>query len=145
VDSGLLIAALNRGDRHHRWAINAIEAQRRLKTPLVVPEVVAGEAFTKLRYDRRISGRGDARPALTVFGLLEAGSKIFEVRGMPDESLRRSVALLARYVDQSFSWVDAIVLLSADDDRRVDRLLTVDSSLAAYRFSHRVAVSMPGD
>ena len=112
---------------------------------MVVPEVVAGEAFTKLRYDRRISGRGDARPALTVFGLLETGRKIFEVRGMPDESLRRSVAVLARYVDQSFSWVDAIVLLSADDDRRVDRLWTVDSSLAAYRFSHRVVVSTPSD
>ena len=112
---------------------------------MVVPEVVAGEAFTKLRYDRRISGRGDARPALTVFGLLETGRKIFEVRGMPDESLRRSAALLARYVDQSFSWVDAIVLLSADDDRRLERLWTVDSSLAAYRFSHRVAVSTPSD
>ena len=112
---------------------------------MVVPEVVAGEAFTKLRYDRRISGRGDARPALTVFGLLETGRKVFEVRGMPDESLRRSAALLARYVDQSFSWVDAIVLLSADDDRRVERLWTVDSSLAAYRFSHGVAVSTPSD
>jgi hypothetical protein len=112
---------------------------------LVVPQVVAGEAFTKLRYDRRISGRGDARLGLTVFGLLEAGSTVFEVRGMPHESLRRSVALLAKYVDQSFSWVDAIVLLSADDDRRVDRLWTVDSSLAAYRFSHGVAVSTPSD
>jgi hypothetical protein len=109
----------------------------------VVPEVVAGEAFTKLRYDRRISGRGDARPALTVFGLLEAGTELFEVRGMPEESLKRSGALLARYVDQPFSWVDAIVLLSADDDRRVDRLWTVDSSLAAYRFSHDVAVASP--
>ena len=104
---------------------------------------MAGEAFAKLRYDRRISGRGDARPALTVFGLLGVGSTVFEVRGMPDDSLRRSVALLAKYVDQSFSWVDAIVLLSADDDRRVERLWTVDSSLAAYRFSHGVVVSTP--
>jgi hypothetical protein len=125
--------------------MNAIEAQRKSKFPLVVPEVVVGEAFTKLRYDRRISGRGDARPALNVFGLLEAGSKFFEVRGLPNESLRRSVALLARYVDQSFSWVDAIVLLSADDDRRVERLWTVDSSLATYHFSHTVAVSTPSD
>jgi hypothetical protein len=109
----------------------------------VVPEVVAGEAFTKLRYDRRISSRGDARPALTVFGLLEAGRELFEVRGMPDQSLRRSVALQARYVDQSFSWVDAIVLLSADDDGGVERLWTVDSSLAAYGFSHQIAVSTP--
>jgi hypothetical protein len=140
-----LIAALNRGDRHHHWAATVIEAQRKLRAHIVVPEVVAGEAFTKLRYDHRVSGRSDARPALTVFGLLAADSEFFQIRGLPTESHRRSVDLLARYVDQTFSWVDAIVLLSADDDQRVERLWTVDSTLAAYRFSHHVAVSTPGD
>ena len=140
-----MIAALNRGDRHHRWAVDVIEAQRTRRAPIVVPEVVAGEAFTKLRYDHRVSGRRDARPALTVFGLLAADSELFEIRGMATESHRRSVELLARYVDQSFSWVDAIVLLSADDDHRVERLWTVDSSLGAYRFSHRVVISSPGN
>jgi hypothetical protein len=140
-----LIAALNRHDRHHRWAVDVIAAQRRLRTPIVVPEVVAGEAYTKLRYDRRVSGRRDARLALTVFGLLAADSELFEIRGMPSESHRRSVDLLARYVDQTFSWVDAIVLLSADDDHRAERLCTVDSTLAAYRFSHQVEISSPGD
>ena len=110
----------------------------------MVPEAVAGEAFTKLRYDRRISSRGDARTALSVFGLLEAGQDLFEIRGMPNDTFRRAVTLLARYVDQSFSWVDAIVLLSADDDRRVDSLWTVDTTLAAYRFSHHVVVATPG-
>ena len=138
-----MIAALNRDDRHHRWAVNVIETQRKVRAPIVVPEVVAGETFTKLRYDRRVSGRGDARPALTVFGLLAADSELFEIRGMPAESHRRSVDLLARYVDQTFSWVDAIVLLSADDDRRVERLWTVDSTLGTYRFSHQVLVSSP--
>ena len=119
-----MIAALSRGDQHHRWAVNAIEMQRKLRAPIVIPEVVAGEAFTKLRYDHRVSGRRDARPALSVFGLLAADSEVFEVRGMPKESHARSVQLLARYVDQNFSWVDAIVLLSADDDRQaLDRRL----------------------
>jgi predicted nucleic acid-binding protein len=140
-----LIAFLNRGDRHHRWAVNVIESQRKLRVPIVVPEAVAGEAYTKLRYDRRVSGRRDARPALTVFGLLATDSELFEIRSMPSESHRRSVELLARYVDQTFSWVDAIVLLSADDDRRVQHLWTVDSTLSAYRFSHRVAVSSSGN
>lgn len=111
----------------------------------MVPEVAAGEAFTKLRYDRRISSRGDARTALTVFGLLEAGQDLFQIQGMPNDSFRRAVTLLARYVDQSFSWVDAIVLLSADDDRRVESLWTVDPTLAAYRFSHHVVVATPGN
>lgn len=139
-----MIAILNRGDRHHRWAVNIIDAQRKARTHIVVPEVVAGEAYTKLRYDRRVSGRRDARPALAVFGLLGADSELFEIQGLPDQSHRRSVELFARYVDQTFSWVDAIVLLSADDDRRVERVWTVDSTLGAYRFSHQVAVSGPG-
>jgi predicted nucleic acid-binding protein len=140
-----LIAALNRGDRHHRWAINVITSQRKVRAPVIVLEVVAGEAYTKLRYDRRVSGRGDARPALAVFGLLAADSELFLIRSMPNESHPRSVALLARYVDQNFSWVDAIVLLTADDDRGVERLWTVDSTLGAYRFSHHVVVSTPGE
>jgi hypothetical protein len=124
--------------------VNVIESQRKLRAPIVVPEAVAGEAYTKLRYDRRVSGRHDARPALTVFGLLAADSELFEIRSMPSESHRRSVELLARYVDQTFSWVDAIVLLSADEDHRVERLWTVDSTLSAYRFSHQVVVTSSG-
>ena len=139
-----MIAALNRGDQHHRWAVNVIATQRKLRAPIVVPEAVAGEAFTKLRYDRRVSGRRDARPALTVFSLLAADSDLFEIRSMPIESHRRSIELLASYVDQTFSWVDAILLLSADDDRGVERLWTVDSTLSAYRFSHQVVVSSSG-
>jgi hypothetical protein len=109
----------------------------------VVPEVVAGEAFTKLRYDRRVSGRRDARPALAVFSLLATNPEVFEMRGMPGGSRLRAVEVLAKYVDQNFSWVDAVVLLSADDDRRVQELWTVDSSLSVYRFSHHVALSTP--
>jgi hypothetical protein len=78
-----------------------------------------------------------------VFGLIAASDGLFEVREIPQLSYRRSMELLAKYVDQAFSWVDAILLLTVDDDRRVNRLLTVDASLALYRFSHEVAVSMP--
>ena len=70
---------------------------------------------------------------------IAATPNFFEVRETPQLSYRRSIALLAKYVDQAFSWVDAVVLLSADDDRHV----TVDSSLAVYRFSHHVVVSTP--
>ncbi len=125
--------------------MNAVASQRAAGAPIVVPEVVSGEAFTKLRYDKRVSSHRDARPALAVFSLLAANSQLFQIRGMPHESQRRSIEVLATYVDQAFSWVDAIVLLSADDDRQVERLWTVDSSLAAYRFSHHVAVSIPGN
>lgn len=78
-----------------------------------------------------------------MFGLIAASDGLFEVREIPQLSYRRSIELLAKYVDQAFSWVDAIVLLTADDDRRVNRLLTVDASLALYPFTHEVAVSTP--
>ena len=78
-----------------------------------------------------------------MFGLIAASDGLFEVREIPQLSYRRSIELLAKYVDQAFSWVDAIVVLTVDDDRRVNRLLTVDASLALYPFSHEVAVSMP--
>ncbi len=123
--------------------MKAVADQRTARAPIVVPEVVAGEAFTKLRYDKRVSSHRDARPALAVFSLLAANSELFEIRGMPQKSHRRSVELLAKYVDQAFSWVDAIVLLSADDDRRIDKLWTVDTTLSAYRFSHDLVVANP--
>jgi hypothetical protein len=123
--------------------MNAVELHRAAGAPIVVPEVVAGEAFTKLRYDKRVSSRRDARPALTVFSLLTANQELFEIRRMPHESYRGSIELLATYVDQAFSWVDSIVLLSADEDHRIERLWTVDASLRAYRFSHDVVVASP--
>ncbi len=118
ADSGLLVAALNRGNRHHSWAIAALDEERKTKRTIVVPEAVAGETYAKLRYDRRISGRSDGRTALSVFGLIATSEDLFEVREIPRLSYRRSIELLAKYVDQAFSWVDAIVLLTADDDRR---------------------------
>jgi hypothetical protein len=125
--------------------VDAIARARRRHTQILVPDVVAGEAFTKLRYDRRISGRGDARAALAVFDMLAADPGLFEIRGMPSEAYSRSLELLAGYVDQAFSYVDAIVLLIADDDRRADVVLTVDSSLAVYRFRHPVSIATPAN
>lgn len=68
ADTGLLIAAVNRGDRHHSWATRQIIAARRQRGKIAVPDLVVGEAFKKLRYDRRVSPRKDASFALTVFG-----------------------------------------------------------------------------
>lgn len=109
-----------------------------------MPDVVAGEAFTKLRYDKRISGGRDARPALAVFGMLAAGPEVFDVRRAPERAYQRAADLLATYDDQAFSYVDAIVLLTTDDDELATTIFSVDSSLAAYRFLRPVAVAKPG-
>jgi predicted nucleic acid-binding protein len=134
---------VNRGDRHHRWAVEEILAARKNRRRLVVPSAVAGEAFTKLRYDRRVSPRRDASVALTVFGLLSERG-LFEVRASDLDQHQRATELLARYKDQSFSYVDALCFVAVDDDRDITRVLTVDrNDFAAYRFGHRVEVAGP--
>ena len=109
----------------------------------MVPEAVAGEAFTKLRYDRQLSGRRDARVAMAAFSMLDSAPELFVVRDAPAGSYRRTRDVLAKYVDQAFSYVDAIVLMAADADPEVRTLFTVDSSLRTYAFSHPVSVELP--
>jgi predicted nucleic acid-binding protein len=82
----------------------------------VVPDVVAGEAFTKLRYDRRVSPRKDASIALTVFRLVDDSPALFEMRPVTEGAYRNAVNILTQYVDQSFSYVDAVVFTVVNGD-----------------------------
>src|ERR1700756_4816790 len=119
----------------------ALTARKNFSTISRLPvSAIRANCNSSLAPDRRVSGRRDARPALAVCRLLATNPDVFEMRAMPGGSRLRAVELLARYVDQNFSWVDAVVLLSADDDGGVQSLWTVDSSLSVYRFSHRVAL-----
>jgi predicted nucleic acid-binding protein len=111
---------------------------------LVVPTVVVGEAYTKLRYDRRVSPRNEAGPALNVFGLTSEAQNVFEVRAAGMEQHTRATQILTRYRGHSFSYVDAMVFVAADDDPRIDRVLTVDQrDFAAYRFAQQVVIDRP--
>ena len=119
-------------------------AARQQLTKIAVPEVVVGEAFTKLRYDRRVSPRKDPSVALTVFKLLDGSPDLFEVRPAGRGSHRRAKDVLVQYVDQSFSYVDAIVFAAVDDDPTVHQILTVDGrDFSIYRFAHSVEIIVP--
>ena len=110
----------------------------------MVPEVVVGEAFTKLRYDRRVSPRKDASVALTILKLVDGTPDLFEVRPAAGGTHRRARDILTQYIDQSFSYVDAVVFLGVDDDPTVDQILTVDGrDFSIYRFAHPVQVIVP--
>ena len=109
-----------------------------------MPEVVVGEAFTKLRYDRRVSPRKDASVALTIFKLLDGTPDLFEVRPAGRGTHRRARDILTQYIDQSFSYVDAVVFAAVDDDPTVDHILTVDGrDFSIYRFVHPVEIIGP--
>ncbi len=111
---------------------------------IIVPELAAGEAYTKLRCDRRVSPRRDARVALTVFGLVEDNPDVFSFRPMAEGAFARARALLSQYVDQSFSYVDAVIFVTVDDDDTIQKLLTVDGrDFSIYRFAHPVEVVTP--
>jgi predicted nucleic acid-binding protein len=117
---------------------------RHQRTKIAVPDVVVGEAFTKLRYDRRISPRKDARIALSVFGLVDEATDLFEVRRAGSGAYRQARDILTQYTDQSFSYVDALVLTIVNDDPGVDQILTVDGrDFSIYRFAHSVEIVVP--
>lgn len=75
--------------------------------------------------------------------MIAAAPDLFRICQMPDQSYRRAGEVLAKYVDKAFSYVDVIVLLTADDDPEVRRLFTVDSALATYSFRHPVTIEAP--
>ena len=144
ADSGLLIAAVNRGDLHHGWATRHLLAARQRGARIVVPDLVVGEAYTKLRYDRRVSPRKDASIALTVFNLVDANADLFEVRAVGRAAFGRARHVLAQYSDQSFSYVDAVIFSLVDDDPGLNQVLTVDGrDFATYRFGHAVQIVVP--
>lgn len=143
-DSGLLIAAVNRGDRHHAWATGQLIAARQERTKIGVPDVVVGEAYTKLRYDRRVSPRKDATIALTVFRLVDENGELFHVLSTDGETYRKARDILTKYLHQSFSYVDAVVFTVVDADSTVRQILTVDGrDFSIYRFAHAVEIVLP--
>lgn len=119
-------------------------AARRQRLKIAVPDLVVGEAFTKLRYDRRVSPRKDTSIALTVFRLVDDSAELFEVRPADRRAYQRARDILAQYADQAFSYVDAITFTVVDADPAIQRILTVDGrDFAIYRFAHAVEVVVP--
>jgi predicted nucleic acid-binding protein len=52
--------------------------------------------------------------------------------------------ILTKYIDQSFSYVDAVVFAAVDDDPTLDQILTVDGrDFSIYRFAHSVEIIAP--
>jgi predicted nucleic acid-binding protein len=144
ADSRLPIAAINRGDRHHRWAVEHITAARRSRVPIVVPQLVVGDAFTKLRYDKRVSPRRDTGVAVTLFALVDGNPDTFRVLSTPAGAYSRARAILTQYFDHLFSFIDAVILHLVDQQPSISRVLTVDGSdFRSYRFARPVEIVTP--
>jgi predicted nucleic acid-binding protein len=128
LDTGPLVAFLDRAEQHHRWAVERIEE---LDTPLLVCEPVLAEAMHLVA---RFSRAHDA-----LFGLLENGALTIAFR--IDEHLSALRKLHQKYRDRPMSLADAcIVRMSEMYERHV--VLTLDSDFSVYRKHGRVPLTI---
>ncbi len=131
VDTGPLVAFLNRRDRHHSWAISQLA---QIEPPLATCEAVVTEACHLLR-----SAPGGAGAVLELVhrGLL---SLPFQLAAETDPVSR----LMARYSNVPMSLADGC-LVRLMELKAESTLLTLDSDFTVYRMHGRrvIPVLMP--
>lgn len=128
VDTGPLVAFLDRGERHHAWAMEQV---RSLDAPLLVCEPVLAEAMFLL------SGQSKAQDAL--LGLLEGGA--LRVAFQVGEHLSALRALHRKYRDRPMSLADACIVRMAETFER-HLVFTLDSDFTVYRKNGRVPLEL---
>jgi predicted nucleic acid-binding protein len=119
VDTGPLVALLDRAERHHRWVVTQIDE---LDPPLLVCEPVLAEAMYLLG---RFSKAQDA-----LFGLLENGA--IEIAFAIEEHVAALRKLHQKYRDRPMSLADACIVRMAEIYERHE-VLTLDSDFTVYR------------
>ncbi len=119
LDTGPLVAFLNRQDKHHRWAMMQWE---RLPPPLITCEAVLSEACFLLS---GFSGGQDAVITLVQRNVLKIGF------GLADH-VDRIGRLVRKYADAPMSLADACLVRMAElfPDSAV---MTLDSDFQFYR------------
>jgi predicted nucleic acid-binding protein len=128
IDTGPLVAFLDRSERHHRWVVERIEE---LDGPLLLCEPVLTEAMYLLA---RYPGAQDA-----LFGLLENGALLmaFQI----DAHVVALRKLHRKYRDSPMSLADASIVRMAElHDRHC--VLTLDSDFSVYRKNGNVPLSL---
>ncbi len=127
VDTGPLVALLNRRERHHRWAIRAFET---LSGTLMTCEAVITEAsFLLQRWPEAVD---------SIFQRIEDGSLQVEALGADAVALRR---LLKTYRDVPMSFADAC-LVRLTERFPSARLLTLDRDFTVYRRNGRQLIPL---
>ena len=128
VDTGPLVAFVDRAEQYHQWAIARIEE---LEAPLLVCEPVLAEA---MHLFGRLSRAQDA-----LFGLLE--NNALRIAFRMEEHLASLRRLLAKYSDRPMSLADACVVRMAEIYER-HAILTLDSDFAVYRKHGKVPLAV---
>jgi predicted nucleic acid-binding protein len=126
IDTGPVVAALRKRDKHHEWARAHFEAATK---PFVTCEAVVSESMFLLE------GARDGKEALC--GLLERGIIVvsFSLEAEMEETLR----LTRRYRDTPMSLADACLVRMAELENRAT-VLTTDSDFRIYRKNSRQVI-----
>lgn len=128
VDTGPLVALLNRKDSLHLWAREVFDG---LEPPLFSCEAVISEACFLVR---RIEGGPSAVLELVTRGLVDIG---FSAQA-EFEPIRR---LMNRYVDVPMSFADACLVRMSELAHK-SQLLTVDADFGIYRRNRRQVIPL---
>jgi predicted nucleic acid-binding protein len=120
LDTGVIVALLDRSERHHEQCIAVVE---RLESALVTCEAVIAESCYLLR---SLSGAGE-----TVVENVERG--VFLVPFQLAQSAAAVRALLRKYRDVPADFADACLIHLADQLDTGD-ILTLDGDFRSYRW-----------
>ncbi|MDQ7039869.1 MAG: PIN domain-containing protein [Rhodothermus sp.] len=123
LDTGPLVALLNRRDRYHHWAVRTVDT---LEAPLITCEPVVSEAWFLIR-----RGGGNPLRLLELMRVLEV--HVASVWGS------RIEALLRRYADR-ISVADAALLTLVEAEKGRVIVTTDREDFTVYRIHRRQAV-----
>lgn len=120
IDTGAIVALLDRNDRWHSWCVAAI---RQLRLPLLTSEAVLTELFHLV---------GDSRQEMeAAWKFVRSGALV--VGGIGDGDLHRLHDLISRYSDRPMDFADATLVFLARRES-IATILTVDhADFETYR------------
>lgn len=128
LDTGPLVAFLNRRDQHHAWAVEQLGA---LRPPLWTSESVLSEACFLLQ---QVHPGSEAVLALVERGLLRVAFRIAEEHA----AVRR---LMVKYRDVPASLADACLVRMAEQHSD-SVVLTLDGDFRIYRRNGRQVIPL---
>ena len=124
IDTGAILALLDRDDRWHR---SCVEAFAKLRLPLVTSEAVLTELFHLV---------GDSRKEVdAAWKLVRSGA--LTVAPISDQDLPELHSLMARYWDRPMDFADATLVHLAQRES-LSTILTIDhDDFETYRIGRR--------
>jgi uncharacterized protein len=128
VDTGPLVALLNRTDTHHAWVVQQLQG---IAPPMITCEAVLAEA-TYLT--RSVLGARVALIEMVGEGFLSIGLSLAEQHGA-------ILKLVRRYTDVPMSLADACLVRLAEMHPQ-SPVLTLDSDFKVYRKNGRQVIDM---